>query len=292
MSFCSMRGLTKPVASRIYRDFERLWQETEPSSRGAVIDEFILENLRSSAFVIDPMSPTQSRWNEGDYLEFRGKALAAFARAKQRFETNGLDAAQNKATRLIDIELYSLFMDQFPISPYEAGTEGTWEYLSLIVLPDLVLERHPEKQSASIGEDELDDEDSNNSGTLTLPTRFRGGERNAFRRIWIRAFAVGSELHLLETALEDNLVAVFERTRVSQNPKVSKSALLAIAHLKSTSVTKIPKFEDIVRDAMKRTVRLMSVKSLDVLPEEALDQLLASTFRDSAKAFGYNNFNR
>lgn len=292
MSFYSMRGLTKPVASRIYRDFERLWQETDANIRGEAIDAFILENLKSSAFVIDPMSPTQARWSERDYLEFRGKALAAFARAKLRFENNGLDSAQNKATRLIDIELYSLFKDEFPISPYEAGTEATWEYLSLVVLPDLVLERHPEKQNASIGEDELDDQTSNNSGTLTLPTRFRGGERNAFRRIWIRAFAVGPDLHLLESALEDNLVAVFERTRVSQNPRVSKYALLAIAQLKETSTTKIPKFEDIVRDAMKRVVRLMSVKSLDVLPDQTLEQLLASTFRDSAKAFGYNNFNK
>jgi hypothetical protein len=282
-----MRGLTKPVASRLYNDFERLLTESKGAARGVAIDTFVIENLNSSAFTVDPMSPAQDRWTVNDYMDFRTKALAAFARAKAVFASGNLDAAQNKASRLIDIELYKLFQADFPISPYEAGAESTWEYLSLVVLPDLVLERHPMKKNETFDEDEIDQGTTANSGTLALPIRFRGGERNAFRRIWIRSYAVSEDLYLLESALEDNLVAIFERTRVAQNPRVSRSALASIAALRNSTQQKIPRLEDIVRDAMKRVVRLMSVKNLDVLPIEDLEALILDTFIESASEFGF-----
>ena len=289
MNYYSMRGLTKPVATRIYRDFENLLGEFATNENNVDLNDFIEENLSSTSFVVDPMSPQETRWSPTEYRIFRNKALAAFARAKANFdEQRLLGNTEVKATRLIDLELYELFGSNFPVSPYEAGSEAIWEYLSLVVLPDLVLERHPSKRGKSFDdEDFLFESDSVNAGNLTLPTRFRGGERNAFRRIWIRANAVGHRKELLANALEDNLVAVFERTRVSQNPKVAKAALVAIDTLRASSSTKIPKFEDIVRDAMKRIVRLMSVKSLDVLPSEDLDQMVFRKFLEAAASFGY-----
>jgi hypothetical protein len=80
--------------------------------------------------------------------------------------------------------------------------------------------------------------------------------------------------------LEDNLVAIFERVRVSQNPRVAKSILRIIKtnpHRVSSGL-----MESTVRDLLKRIVLVMSVKSLDVLPEHELDSLISGLFKVSA----------
>ncbi len=284
-----MRGLTRAVAYSVYAEFQEIISKESSDKTNRTLDEFIVSKLNEPSFLVDPTSPSELRWGPKDYLEFREKAISAFARAKIAYEElRAKGDRKTKRTRVIDVELYKLFANEFPISPFEAGVESNWEYLALVVLPDLVLERHPLKQNLSGTFDFEDPEDGvldDDTGSA-LPKRFKGGERNAFRRIWIRANAARRDLSLLDEALEDNLVAVFERTRVSQNPAIALSVLASMKRLRDSETDTIANFEDIVRDAVKRVVRLMSVKNLDVLPEELLNDETYRIFIEAKNSIG------
>jgi hypothetical protein len=287
--YMHMRGLTRAVSYGIYAEFQEIISKESSDKTNRTLDEFIVSKLNEPSFVVDPTSPSELRWGPKEYLEFREKALSAFARAKITLEElRAKGDRKTTRTRVIDIELYKLFANEFPISPFEAGVESNWEYLALVVLPDLVLERHPVKQSLhdSIDFEDFEDGDLEDDRSSVLPKRFKGGERNAFRRIWIRAHAARRDLSLLEEALEDNLVAVFERTRVSQNPTIAMSVLNAMQRLRDLESDPNATFEDIVRDAMKRVVRLMSVKNLDVLPEELLNDETYKLFLEAKSSIG------
>ena len=266
-----MRAISKPVSLQWF-DEVRPILASDPLSKSMTLDDLIVRRLDSKEYSYDPSTPESLRWSSDDYMLFRRNILAAFASAELSYKEN--PAKFPSRTMAIDFQLYKTFRDGFPVTPFEAGNEGVWEYLSIAVLPDLVLIRHRVDLESPYDESEI-------SHSLVSP-RFAGGERNAFRRIWIRSFATRDEPSLLEGVLEDNLVAIFERVRVSQNPRVAKSILRTIKHNPHNVTTGL--MEATVRDLMKRIVLLMSVKSLDVLPEIELDKVISGLFEVSAAA--------
>ena len=266
-----MRAISKPVALQWF-DVVRPVLTLDPGAKSMTLDELIVRRLDTKDYSYDPSTPEALRWSSEDYLSFRKKVLAAFASAEVVYKEDPTKFPSR--TTAIDFHLYTAFRDGFPVTPFEAGIEGVWEYLSIAVLPDLVLIRH------RVDMESADDETAIRQALVS--PRFSGGERNSFRRIWIRSFATRDEPNLLDGVLEDNLVAIFERVRVSQNPRVAKSILRTIQtnpHNVSSGL-----MESTVRDLLKRIVLVMSVKSLDVLPEHELDSLISGLFKVSADA--------
>jgi hypothetical protein len=144
----------------------------------------------------------------------------------------------------------------------EASLDEVWNYITLYVAPDVANWRYP------------------NPGNNPRYDRHLGGYRNVFRQPWARGYFCSWDDALISELTEDIAVAIFERVNVASNPRV------AIACLKATYKIRLKdKNNKIYRDALKRVVRIMSVRSLDQLPESSLQDLIDGLFDQSYKHF-------
>lgn len=151
-----------------------------------------------------------------------------------------------------------------PLLPVEAAQEGVWSFLSLVVAPDVALWRWPNTKAADDYE------------------RILGYPRNAFRRLWWRAFTfhdstVGGRLY------EDEAVAIMERTHIGGNRRLA--VMIGEMHLERFESS--AKRTDILRDAMKRIRRVHAFTSFHALTDSELRTSVAEAF-DSAEAALFN----
>lgn len=140
-------------------------------------------------------------------------------------------------------------VDQLDMNAVEASDEGIWAFITLIVLPDLLYERFP-----------------------NLPTeRALGGRRNFVRRNWERQFILGDIFQTTERPLgEDELVGLFERTRLSRNHRL----VVAIAeHLTGCGMPNRSKY---ARRLMAEIGRMSGVLLLDGLDDGGLKSVVQS----------------
>lgn len=231
-----MRSLTGAYSRSQIRENEGI----DPFDRVAW-DSHVNELLHRQSYTYDPTSPLADRWIEKDYWEARVKFLAVLDSA--RLEA---DAGEKSFSRALDQGLTNEILNIYPVTLYEAGLRGTWEYLTLRVVPEIALQRWAKP------------------GEQANEERLLGGDRNALKRIWIRAYAAGSNPRLLDRLMEDNLTAIFERPKVIANPAVAAAVLKVLNNYLDLEKAAVP-FEALVRDFMLRLRRVMSVRTLDVL---------------------------
>lgn len=150
------------------------------------------------------------------------------------------------------------------VVPAEAAKGGVWEFLSLVLLPDLVRWRWLDaERSAAPAE------------------RFLSGRRNTFERVWRRAFLLhdpgrANPYEMLDELGEDELVQIVERPYLSGNRHLAR--LMATEFLTALDRNPVRRRRDYMREAQKRFMRLSSFVSFAGLQEAEMAGLLRSTY--------------
>jgi hypothetical protein len=148
------------------------------------------------------------------------------------------------------------------ILPADAAATGVWSFLSLVVLPDVVIWRYPNR----------------------APVRLTGHpRRNALRRLWWRAHILGDGPDDPPAVLgEDQLVAIMERPTIGGDRRIAR-ALCCAYLVTSTQRPSLPPMR-LMREAAKRLTRLTPFLAVGALPDAALQALLAEVLDSAAAA--------
>jgi len=176
--------------------------------------------------------------------------------------------------RTFDAESGYILHDKMDISPADASSPGVWMFMGCVLLPDIVRWRFP--GSAPNWE--------------TSEERFLSGNRagrNTFGRVWWRAYTLYQEdktqqYELLYALGEDELVQIMERPNIAGSRTLSKQVCISLKN--ASDRYKNVSRSELLRDAMKRLRRLLSVVSFDAVDENVLGKLVDDTFITSVKA--------
>lgn len=156
--------------------------------------------------------------------------------------------SEQKSRRMseFDAALGNFLLDFLKITPAEAGVDEVWNFLTLVLLPDIAAWRYPNRKDAA----DFD--------------RWLGKPRNVLRKVWWRAYCLGPELNL--RIGEDEGVAVMERPTFGLNPKLAR--IIVSTHLERSKESSAAR-SDLLRVAMVQLGRLVSIINIDCLsPEE------------------------
>lgn len=151
-----------------------------------------------------------------------------------------------------DVTLGRVLHSSLRILPADAAHDETWNFISLVVFPDVIALRFPDLAEA----------------------RFLGKyPRNALRRVWLRQEILGGLLSEAEHPLgEDEATGIFERTEVARNHRLAR--LLAQEVMRHPSMPGGRSFW--AREFYKRVRYVTGPLLLDVLDDLELAQLIQS----------------
>jgi hypothetical protein len=153
-----------------------------------------------------------------------------------------------------DVEAAAILFEHLPILPCEACRDEVWSFICIRLLPDLTTWRFPDQNDR----------------------RFLGGVRNAFQRLWWRAFLLrDDEAHdpwWLVRLPEDALVGLMERPGISSNRAVACSIARAVARLAKSLPPGLR--EEGWRIAYKLIRQRIPLVNLDAIPEADLTEQL------------------
>lgn len=233
------------------------------------MDLFVNEQLSRRDFIFDPMTPSSRRVKDEDYLTIRSDLLAQLEglgifSKNDSFASLKLNQSQQ---RLFDKILSQTLYLRLEMTLYEANREEIWSYLTARVLPDLALIRF------NFGE----------ISSRQTKDRFSGVDRNVFRRLFHRITLLKGDFKVLENLQEDNLVAVFERPRLTRDEESVELILKAIIEHIIPNAPK-GKVEDCVRDFAKRVLRMAASLRFEFLETQDATQLLREIAESSVSA--------
>lgn len=122
-----------------------------------------------------------------------------------------LDAEpSNKFNTKFDIAFGRLLFTHFQDSQSELGVPEVWDFLTLVILPDIALRRFSVADKAG-------------------QSRITGGQRrHVFQRLWKRWKVFGEKIVLTGKLTEDDYQALLERQFFLERPEVAQVVALAI----------------------------------------------------------------
>lgn len=178
-------------------------------------------------------------------------------------------ASQQQAAAF-DAEASIALAQQMHMAPAEAVKGGVWEFLSCVLLPDIVRWRF------------------GGTGNAATPLeRFVAGRRNVFQRLWWRAFHLATRVpnasqlaELLRALGEDELVQLMERPSlagIEGLPGSIATGLLAASQIYSDLTRR-----QLIREAQKRFLRLSSFLSFESITTGEIDRHVESVFEQVA----------
>lgn len=186
-----------------------------------------------------------------------------------RFEyPNGIDVSTRQK---FDAECAVILHQNMGITPSEAANLEVWTFMTCIMLPDIVRWRFPGDQSR------------------TNVERFigsaRGLRRNAFGRLWWRAYllcqpSADEPYWLVEQLNEDELVQITERPSLAGSPVLAQQ--ICTSFLTASELCPDVPRRELLRDTVKRLRRLLPILSFDVMDEELLQRTVDQMFLDAA----------
>lgn len=182
-------------------------------------------------------------------------------------ERFGFPEAGNEKTRAeFDATCAVWLRKQANIESGEGFRDEVWAYLTIELLPDIAAWRFPNRNAR----------------------RFLGGVRNAFQRLWRRAFLLdhaedAKKLRdYLKSLQEDSFVQLIERPGSSANPYIASR--VAAAWVRASEVPELGPMEETHRKVMKELTQVGAVICLDYLPECELDSLLDKLYFELGSA--------
>jgi hypothetical protein len=150
-----------------------------------------------------------------------------------------------------DLALGTALHEHLRIVPADAAHDETWNFLTLVVFPDVAVLRFPNMH----------------------PDRLIGTPRNVLWRTWYRQEVLGELLHSTDRPLgEDELVGLFERSAVARNRALIRR--LAVAVLVYDGPTARSEW---ARDLYKRVTFSTGPRLLDALSDAELDAIIYGT---------------
>lgn len=153
-----------------------------------------------------------------------------------------------------------LLYERLPMTPHEASHEEVWSYLTCCWLLDVAFWRF---------------------GADADERRFIGNvNRNTFRRMWWRAEVLGPEVDL-DRLGEDELVNIMERPTIAGDRTLAR--LVAQEFLVRVERDEAPERMLLMREAMKRLLRLTPFVAFSGLSRTELEEVVTSSF-DAAAA--------
>lgn len=228
----------------------------EISAMIAASDTAALTARGATTHLAQEWYPTARRRAEEDEL----RALAAAVR--QTAFDFGFPArlSRSRVTAFDQALIPQLDLNLTPV-PSDAAEEGMWNFITLVLLPDVAAWRFP------------------NAAADPRYERWIGKlDRNVFARLWWRLYVLGPEA--AAGIGEDESHSIMER-----NFKGDRRVAKAIAE-KHLRVVKGPLSMDrsaVLRDVMKRLLRLSYFMSIDLLSDSQLEELLDEVYRDSLR---------
>lgn len=203
--------------------------------------------------------------------------LAATSNEMAFYDASATERVSDAQLKLLREELYALALENgFPkilkpatvrnfdqpaseildrrmeLFPAEAANQEIWNFLTLVLLPDVAAWRYPNTQN------KIDFE------------RWLGTERNVFRKLWWRQATLGKSLNQLVG--EDEAVGIMERPGLSGNPDVARAIVRAFDAVYKD-------FSKLGRSSVMRTVmvsvrRLVPLLNFEFYTEDELYELL------------------
>lgn len=170
------------------------------------------------------------------------------------------DAKQKTA---FDLRLAVALHREMRISPAEAASGDVWAFLALIVLPDVAHWRYPKPPGDRVLASDL--------------------TRHVFGRMWWRAQLVYAPtdtdpyaaLHVLGEAAFDQIYA--RRAALGGSPHLIKSILRVWRQMNLAGLTE----RDILRDFLKRLLRLAPFVVFEALDDHSLDEELLEIAKEA-----------
>jgi hypothetical protein len=165
---------------------------------------------------------------------------------------------QNRRDNLkCDAQIAVILRDNMKMTPHEAASGAVWEYLTCVLMPDVVVWRF---------------RDANGKTSLD---RLIAGRRNNFYRLWWRAYVLAGHLgseeaaSLLAFLSEDDMVATLERPGLFGNIRMMRLYYSEFRRLIEAGELRAPR-EAVNRDVHKRLLRMIAVRTMEHLPDLAL----------------------
>ncbi|MCG3776027.1 MAG: hypothetical protein JW395_2876 [Nitrospira sp.] len=168
-------------------------------------------------------------------------------------------------TRPADADWSEYLHRNLDISPHEAAKDEMWNFMTCILVPDLVRWRW-----------DIDDADSPSERWITI--RRRG--RNCFGRLWWRSEILGNDSEkayaIIHELKEDEFVQIMERPSLAGNKLLSRSA----AQLLVDFGQKRPKLNRALafREVQKRLLRMGAYIEFESLGKEKVRALISEIF--------------
>lgn len=154
-----------------------------------------------------------------------------------------------------------ILFDTMGIVPADAADEGVWSFLSLVVLPDIAAWRYPSRARE----------------------RMMGLPRNVFRRLWWRAYVLGSSDSDPTAVMgEDQLVAVMERPTIGGDPRLARSFCRAVMNALANDPGLPSMF--LMRESAKRLTRLTPFICFGALREADLDGTITEIVSQASRS--------
>lgn len=153
----------------------------------------------------------------------------------------------------------------------EFGDPEVWDFLALVLLPDLVVRRL-----------RLDEEDSAPS-SASLKARLSGGNRrHVLQRLWRRWLVFGPEVVESRVLLEDDYVALLERSLTSGRPELARRVAESI----KVSGASAGERRAYTRAFMRRLLVATGFVALDMNDQEHLDAVVRHVHEDTVRFLG------
>ena len=153
--------------------------------------------------------------------------------------------------------------NRLSILPTEAACEEVWNFITLVLLPDVAKWRYPNKDE-----------------NLTYE-RWLGSDRNVFRKLWWREATLGHELS--KQLGEDQVVAIMERPRLGGHGDLARAIAKAYLHM-ATIYNSVPR-EKIMRLGAMNVRRRVPFIAFEVLDTSQLEQCVVEIFEESTSAY-------
>jgi GGDEF domain-containing protein len=194
-------------------------------------------------------SPIQDR----DLRELRASVLDI---AKE----HGMPEPANRTmTMSFDGQAARFIHQALPMTPHEASHEEVWSYITCCWLLDVAIWRF---------------------GARADERRFVGNvNRNTFRRLWWRAEILGPRIDLVRLG-EDEFVNIMERPTIASDRRLARA--IASEFLGRVDRDVAGERMQLMREAMKRFMRLTPFTSFSALDDDTLRSVVSRTFDDAA----------
>lgn len=199
------------------------------------------------------------------YTPVGGQRIAAHQLEQLRTDILSLAREHGMPHRIIEPSVFEgrgarLLHKALPMSPNEASFEEVWSYLTCCWLLDVAVWRF---------------------GVDADKRRFIGNvNRNTFRRLWWRAEILGPDVDLTKLG-EDELVNIMERPTIASDRRLART--VALEFLARVHEGAADSRMQLMREAMKRLLRLTPLIALQALADHELREVVEQCFTAAAE---------